>query len=79
MALNWSRFRNESSGSGKNGWEGELRTEENNVSLFGSEELLGGEKGDYSKSQPQLEAFWSSSEFPPKLYTIVRPGATCDV
>ena len=44
MALNWSRFRNESSGSGKNGREGELRTEENNVSLFGSEELLGGEK-----------------------------------
>ena len=67
MALNWSRFRNESSGSGGNGWEGELRTEENNVSLFGSKELLGGEKGDYSKSQPQLEAFWSSLEFPRKL------------
>ena len=67
MALNWSRFGNESSGSGKNGREGELRTEENNVSLFGSEELLGGEKGDYSKSQPHLEAFWSSSESPPKL------------
>ena len=52
MALNWSRFRNESSELGENGWEGELRTEENNVSLFGSEELLGGEKGDYSKSEP---------------------------
>ena len=50
MALNWSRYRNESFGSGENGWEGELRTEENNVSLFGSEEMLGGEKGDYSKS-----------------------------
>ena len=67
MALNWSRFRNESSGSGENGWEGELQTEENNVSLFGSEELLGGEKGDYSKSEPQLKAFWSSSKFPCKL------------
>ena len=79
MALNWSRFRNESSGLGGYGWEGELRTEENNVSLLGSEELLEGEKGDYSKSQPQLESFWSSSEFLAKLYTIVRPGATCDV
>ena len=67
MALNWSRFGNESSGSGENGWEGELQTEENNVSLFGSKELLGGENGDYSKSQRQLEAFWSSSEFPRKL------------
>ena len=67
MALNWSRFRNESFGSGENGWEGELRTKENNVSLFGSEELLRGEKGEYSKSEPRLEAFWSSSEFPRKL------------
>ena len=67
MALNWSRFRNENSGLGENGWEGELRTKENNVSLFGSEELLGGEKGEYSKSEPQLEAFWYSSEFSRKL------------
>ena len=67
MALNWSKFRNESSRLRENGWEGELRIEENNVSLFGSEELLRGEKGDYSKSQPQLEAFWSSLEFPRKL------------
>ena len=67
MALNWSKFRNESSRLRENGWEGELRIEENNVSLFGSEELLRGEKGDYSKSQPQLEAFWSCSEFPHKL------------
>ena len=67
MALNWSRFRNESTGSRENGWEGELRIEENNVFLFGSEELLGGEKGDYSKSEPQLKAFWSSSKFPCKL------------
>ena len=56
-----------------------MRTEENNVSLLGSREVLGGEEGDYSKSQPQLESFWSSSEFLAKLYTIVRPGATCDV
>ena len=67
MALNWSRFRNENSGLWENGWEGELRIEENNVFLFGSEELLGGEKGDYSKSEPQLKAFWSSSKFPCKL------------